>query len=304
MVSKASEEDTEEPIKAMTEEQEVKHIAMDTVEPVDLPHHSLEHNMSSNEDHFTSADKNMGIIMEADIAEVEEEEWEMVNCSPEEGSDLVLTSDLTQAQTDSGLSHKAEGEVLKVEQVFIMDVEEDLDIGASEVLNLVVALKKSDLEDTACKFGSETSREESPPGGALRNICLEKEADAGVSVLSNVSGIISEKPPLEGKQIQPHLPAHTTQALEEILGDYTVCKEDQCIPANRIVEWKEASGAEDEVFQYISLDRKREKSSSLLKSETDAKSTEEESEIQILMPPSVTPKRAETRKTCYCCIVM
>lgn len=295
MLLKASEEATEEPINAMTEEQEVIQLAvdgMDGVEPVDLPHHLLEENRSKDEDHFTLADGNMDITMAADNAEVEEEEWEMVNCSPEEGSDVMLTSDLTQAQTDFGLSHIAEGTVLKMEQVFILDEGEDLEIGASEVLNLVVAAKKSDLEGTACESGSEGSGEETG-------------ADAGISTLSKVSG----KPPLEGKQNLPLLPAHTTQALEEILEDYTVYKEDHSIPASSIVnvEWKEASGTEDEAFQYISLDRKREKAPSMLKSEKVARSTEEESEIQILMPPSVTPKRADTlkkRKTCYCCIVM
>lgn len=311
--SKASQEDTEDKIKATTEEQEVHQSTVKAMEPADLPNHPSEESTPLDEAHFSLADRKTELITAEDNAEREEEEWEMVNCSPEEGLDLVPTSDLTSdlAQTDSGMDHTSDGAVLKVEQVFIMDEEEDIDSGTSEVLNFVVAAKKSDLEDTTCESWFERSREERPPEGALQTLCLGKGAHAGTSALSNISGMISEEPPVECKQNLPHLPAHTTQAVEEILGDSTVCKGEQSTPASRSVnvEWKEASGPDDEVFQYISLDRKSEKSPSLLPREMVAQSTEQESEIQILMPPSVTPNRAETvtsakSNTCLCCTVM
>ncbi|MCI4385170.1 hypothetical protein PGIGA_G00047280 [Pangasianodon gigas] len=308
LLSKAAQEDTEEKRNTKTEEQEVAQLAMD------LPHHLLQHNKTPDEARDSLADRKMELIMAEDDAEVEEEEWEMVNCSPEEGLDMVLTCDLTQAQTDSSLGHKGDGAVLKVEQVFIMDEVEDLEIGASEVLSLVVAEKSSDLQNTSCESWSERSQEERPPEGALQNLCFEKGAHIGTSAplqeLSNVSGVISDESP-ECKQNLPHLPAHTTQAVKEILGDETEYKGDQDISASRIVkmEWKEASGPEDEVFQYIPLDRKREKSPPVLQREMVAQSIEQESEIQTLMPPSTTPNRAETvtstkRKTCHCCTVM
>ncbi|XP_026772994.3 uncharacterized protein DDB_G0290301 isoform X2 [Pangasianodon hypophthalmus] len=308
LLSKAAQEDTEEKRNAKTEEQEVAQLAMD------LPHHLLQHNKTPDEALNSLADRKMELIMAEDDAEVEEEEWEMVNCSPEEGLDMVLTCDLTQAQTDSSLGHKGDGAVLKVEQVFIMDEEEDLEIGASEVLSLVVAEKSSDLQDTSCEFQSERSQEERPPEGALQTPCFGKGALVGTSAplqeLSNVSGIISEESP-ECKQPLLHLPVHTSQAVKEILGDNTEYKGDQGISASRIVkmEWKETSGPEDEVFQYIPLDRKREKSPPVLQREMVAQSIEQESEIQTLMPPSATPNRAETvtstkRKTCHCCTVM
>lgn len=306
LFSKASEEDN---ITATTEEQEVNQLAVDAEELVDLSHHSFEQYTSPDEPHFILADRNTEIVTAEDNAEVQEEEWEMVNCSPEESLDLVLTSDLAQAQTDLGLDQRGNGVVLKVDQIFIMNEEEDLEIGASEVLNLVVAAKKSDLEDTSCESRSEKSREERPPEGALQTLGLEKGAHADTCALSNVS--VSGKPSLESKQNLPHLPAHTTQALEEIIADNTVYNGDQSIPASRNVnvEWKETSGPEDEVFQYISLDKKRKKSPPLLQRKMVAQSAEQESEIQILMSPSVTPNRAETvtstkRKTCHCCTVM
>ncbi|XP_053466749.1 uncharacterized protein LOC128599260 [Ictalurus furcatus] len=309
LLSKAAHEDTAEKRKVKTEEQEVDQLA------VDLLHHSLQHNKTADEAHGSLADRKIELSMAEDNAAVEEEEWEMVNCSPEEGLGLVLTSDLTQAQIDSGFGHKGDGTILKVEQVFIMDEEEDVGIGASEVLSLVVAEKKSDLEDTSCESPSERTQEERPPGGALQTLSYEKGAHAGTSAplqeLSNVSGINSPVYSVEYEWNLPHLPAHTTHAVEEILGDNTEYKGNQSISADRIVkvELKEALGPEDEVFQNISLDKKREKSSSLLQMEMVAQSTEHESEIQILMPPSVAPNRAETvtptkRKTCHCCTVM
>ncbi|XP_017349153.1 uncharacterized protein LOC108279429 isoform X2 [Ictalurus punctatus] len=304
LLSKAAHEDTEEKRKVKTEEQEVDQLA------VDLLHHSLQHNKTADEAHGSLADRKIELIMAEDSAAVEEEEWEMVNCSPEEGLGLVLTSDLTQAQIDLGFGPKGDGTILKVEQVFIMD-EEDVGIGASEVLSLVVAEKKSDLEDTSCESLSERTQVERPPGGALQTL-YEKGAHAGTSAplqeLSNVSDINSPVYSVEYERNLPHLPAHV---VEEILGDNTEYKGDQSISADRIVkvELKEALGPEDEVFQNISLDKKREKSSSLLQREMVAQSTEQESEIQILMPPSVAPNRAETvtptkRKTCHCCTVM
>ncbi|KAG7335051.1 hypothetical protein KOW79_001647 [Hemibagrus wyckioides] len=188
-VSEAAREDTEEKRKAKTEEHETDQSAMDTVEPVDLPCQSLEQIKTPDETHFSLAD----IKTELNMAENndEEEEWEMVNSCPDEDLDLVLTSDLIQAQSDSGLDQTSDEEVLKVEQVFIMDEEEDLEVSASEVLSLVVAEKKSDLEDTSC---------EKPPECALRNLFLVKAAHAGTSAplkeLSNVSALALGRCPI------------------------------------------------------------------------------------------------------------
>lgn len=316
LLSEAAEEDTEEKREVKTEEREVDQLATDAAEPIDLPHHTLQHYKTPDKAYGSLADRKTELIMAEENTEVEEEEWEMVNSSPEESLDLVLTSDFTQAQTGSGLGHKGDGAGLKVEQVFIVD-EDDVELSAYEELNLVVAEKKSDLEDASCESQSERSQEERCPEGALQTLCFEKGAHAGtfapLQELSSVSGIISEEPPVysvECKQNLPHLPAHTTHTLEEVLGGNTEYKGDQNISANTIVkvECKEASGPEDEVFQYISLDRKREKSPPVLQREIVAQSTEQESEIQILMPPSVIPNRAETvtstKKTCHCCTVM
>lgn len=273
-VSEAAQEDTEEKRKAKTKEHETDQLAVDAVEPVDLPCQSLEQIKTPDEAHFSLADIKTELIMAENNAE--EEEWEMVNCCPDKDLDLVLTSDLIQ--------------VLNVEQVFIMDEEEGLEVSASEMLSLVVAEKKSDLEDTSC---------EKPPECALQNLFLEKAAHAGTSAplkeLSNVSGVISEESSVfsvECQQNMPHLLAHTAPAVEE----------------SRIVkgEWKEASG---EVHQYILIDRQREKSPSLKQREMVAHTTEQESEIQTLMPPSGAPASAETvtltkKKTCQCCTVM
>ncbi|XP_026997547.2 paralemmin-1-like [Tachysurus fulvidraco] len=293
-VSEAAQEDTEEKRTAKTEEQETEQLAMDAVEPVDLPHHSL----PLDEANFSLAVKKTELIMAEDNAD--DEEWEMVNCGPEEDLDLVLTSDLIQVQSDTGLEQKCDDTILKVEQVFIMDEEEDVEVGTAEVLSLVVSEMKSDLEDTSCE---------------KQTLYLEKKAHASTSAplkeLSSVSAIISEESSVECKQNMPHLPAHTAHASGEILRANTEYKEDQGLPTSRVVkvEWKDASGPEDEVHHYIPLDREREKSPALKKGKIVAHGTEPESEIQILMPCSETPKRAETvtstkRKTCHCCTIM
>ncbi|XP_060748965.1 paralemmin-1-like [Tachysurus vachellii] len=300
LVSESAQKYTEEKRKAKTEEQETEQLEMDAVEPVDLPHHLLTQITTPDEAHFSLAGKKTELIMAEDVAE--DEEWEMVNCGPEEDLDLVLTSDLIQVQSNTGLEQKGHDAILKVEQVFIMDEEEDVEVGTAEVLSLVVSEKKSDLEDTSC---------EKPPEHELQTLYLEKVAHASTSAplkeLSNVSGIISEESSVECKQNMPHLPAHTAHAPGEILRANTEYKEDQSLPISRIVkvEWKDTSGPEDEVHHYIPLDREREKSPALKKGKMVAHGTEPESEIQILMPHSGTPKRAETkRKTCHCCTVM
>lgn len=293
LVSEAAQEDTEKKRTAKTEEQETEQLAMDAVEPVGLPHHSLPQITTPDEANFSLAGKKTELIMAEDDAE--DEEWEMVNCGPEEDLDIVLTSDLIQVQSDTGLEQKGDDAILKVEQVFIMDEEEDLEVGTAEVLSLVVSEKKSDLEDTSCE---------------KQTLYLEKVAHASTSAplkkLSNVSGIISEESSVECKQNMPHLPAH---ASGEILRANTEYKEDQRLPTSRIVkvECKDASGPEDEVHHYIPLDREREKCPALKKGKMVAQGSEPE--IQILMPHSETPKKAETvtstkRKTCHCCTVM
>lgn len=258
MLSKAEQEDTEEKRKEKTEDQELDHLAMHALEAVDLFYDSLKQNRSSDEAHFFLADRKVEPIMAEGETELEEEGWEMVNCSPEESLGLMLISDLTQTQTDSGLSHTGDEAVLEVEQVLIIDEEEDLEIGSPEMLSLVVAAKKSDIEDPFCESWQDRNREEKRPEGELQTLCLEKAAQARTSALSNVSGIISEKPPVysvKSTQNLPNPPVHATQ------------------------------------IQMVS------------------QSTEQEIEIQIVKPSSVTPNRAETvtltkRKTCHCCTVM
>ncbi|KAI5619144.1 hypothetical protein C0J50_21175 [Silurus asotus] len=288
LLPKASQEDTEEERKAETEE-----LNLNQLEHIDQPHHVLP--QTPDEVHFSLADRNTELFIAEDNAEVEEEEWEMVNCSPEKELDLVLTSDSTEAPTDSVVDHKDDGTVLKVEQVFISDKKEGIEIGASEVLNLVVAEKVS-----------VRSREERPPEGEIQT---HAGTSAPLQELSNVSGIIS-KEPVYSVECELDLPAHAEHT-QRILGVNTEYKGDQSVSASRIVnvECKDVPRPESEVIQYVSLDRKREKSSSLLKKGMVAQSTEQESEIQVLMPSSVTPNRAETvtspkKKTCQCCSVM
>lgn len=255
-LSKAEQEDTEEKSKEKAEDQEVDHLAMHALEAVDLL--SLKQNRSSDEAHYFLADRKVEPIMAEVDTELEEEGWEMVNCSPEESLGLMLISDLTQTQTDSGLSHTGDEAVLDVEQVLIMNEEEDLEIGSPEMLSLVVAVKKSDLEDTFCESWWDRNREEKHPEGVLQTLCLEKAAKAGTSELSNVSGIISEKPPVYSVKSTQNLPNPAVYATQ---------------------------------IQMVS------------------QHTEQEIEIQIVKPSSVTPNRAETvtltkRKTCHCCTVM
>lgn len=303
-VSEAAQEHMEELRKATAGEQEVDQLAVAAVELVAPPHRSSEQIKTPDEAHFSLVGRIPELSVAEDNAGVEEEEWEMVNCSLEEGLDLVLRSDLTQAQSDSGLDQ--EGAVLKVEQVFIMDDEEDLEVRASEVMCLVVTEKTSKFEDT-----SSDSYCKKPPESALQTLCLEKGAHECTSVPfpkpSNMLGIASEEPLVFSVECKQNLPAHTAQILRE----NTEYKKDQGMQTSRIVkvDWKETSGPEDEVHQYIPLDRKKEQSSSLLQRERAAQSTDQESEIQILTSPSGTPNRAETftstkGKTCQCCTVM
>ncbi|KAM9456691.1 uncharacterized protein Hap1MRO34_018080 isoform 2-T2 [Clarias gariepinus] len=299
LLSQASHEHTEEKREVKTEEPAVHHLA------VALPHLSLQPNVTPNKADEYLAGRKTELMMPEGGIEVEEDEWEMVNCGPEEGLDL------TQTHTDSSFGHEGDAAVLKVAEVLILDEEEELDFGESMVLNIVVA-KKSDLEDTSCESQSERSTEQTTSDVALKTLSFEEGPhDDTIAVplqeLPNVSGIISEEPlvvvDLVGSKL--NLPHRTDNT------EHTVDKD---ISATRIVkaECNEASGPKYkcEVVEYFSSDRKKEKSPALLQRAMTGQNVKQESETNMLMSPSVTPNRAETvtskkkSKTCLCCTVL
>ncbi|TSK87523.1 Paralemmin-3 [Bagarius yarrelli] len=159
----------------------------------------------------------------------DDEEWEVVNCTPEEAMDL-----LAQDQSDLCLDNKHDRTVLEVEHIFIMDEEEDLEVSPSEVLSLVVAKRKSDLEEASC---------EKPYEGALQTLSLKKGAH--VQELGYVPGTISEEPSV--------FSVDRTSAQKEILGDNTKKQDRRSISASTNVkaERKEASGLEDEARDQV-----------------------------------------------------
>ncbi|KAF5908147.1 paralemmin-1-like isoform X1, partial [Clarias magur] len=168
LLSQAAQEYTEEKREIKTEEQEVHHLA------VALTHYSLQPNVTPNEADDYLADRKTELIMPEGGIEVEEDEWEMVNCSPEEGLDL------TQTHTDSSLAHEGDGAVLKVAQVFILNEEEELEIcGESVVLNIVVA-EKSDLEETSCESRADSSTKQTPSDVALKTLSFDKGAHGDI----------------------------------------------------------------------------------------------------------------------------
>lgn len=293
---KEVQEDTEEKKNEKTEQQEVTQLTKNAVAPDDLTQISLQRRQIPHESYFSSTGKSE-VIMTGSDAEVEGEKIGILSCSPEKKK-LVLTSDLTQAQTDSGVSDKGDEAVLKADYVNT-DKKQDLESGASEVLSLAVVAGKSNFEDASYEFHPERSQEERTPEAASQTLCSEARAHEGTAGLSNVSGIISEKPlvySIECKHDHIHLLAQPTQALANDKG----YKGDQKVNEKQ----RKTSGPKDKKSQNSSIKRKRD-----TKGEMVAQSTEQDSEIQILMPPNLTLNRAETvtttsKKTCSCCTVM
>lgn len=283
-----------------TEQQEVTQLTKNAVAPDDLTQISLQRRKIQQESYFSSTGKSE-VFMTGSDAEVEGVKMGILSCSPEKKT-LVLTSDLTQAQTDSGVSDKGDEAVLKADYINT-DKKQDLKIGASEVLSLAVVAGKSNCEDASHEYQPKRSQEERTPEAASQTLCLETRAHEGTAGLSNVSGIISEEPlvySIECKQDHIHFLAQPTQALEDDKG----YKGDQKVKE----KWRKTSAPKDKKSQNSSIKRKRH-TFPCLKGEMVAQSTEQDSEIQILMPPSLTPNRAETvtltnKKTCSCCTVI
>ncbi|XP_036446470.1 paralemmin-1-like isoform X2 [Colossoma macropomum] len=339
--------------KAETGEPEVEQSSEDAGEPTDLTHDALqqekkqhrssavskpeeeEGGLNERRDVVDEEERDKVKVREGEVG-VEEDEWEVVNCRPEEGLDPVVLTFLgfTQVQTGSGLGYEDEGGLLKVEQVFIAS-DNDSKVDPSEELSPITAEKIPEHEEsTKCEESqpepgvslasySEGTREETSPVVTLQTVCFDVGPGAGVSVplqeLSNVSDIMDVQHNL------PHVPTDTTDvagAAKEVLGDSTeaatenteeqgICMSRTDVETQRVVkmERKHESDLEDEVFQDVPLDGNGETSQTLIQRETVAQSTEQEPEIQTLVSPSVTLNRAggETstkNKTCQCCVVM
>ncbi|XP_072550372.1 uncharacterized protein [Salminus brasiliensis] len=267
-------------------------------------------------------------------AKVQEEDWEMVNCRPEEGLDPVVLSFLgfTQVQAGSGLGFAAEGAVLKVEDVLIAG-EEDVEMGLSGELGPVTVENQSEREESPkCEESAASSAscpEEIPPEGTLQAVPFAGTgAGTGISValqeMNNVSDIMDSKESTEdsteAQQSLPCISSDTREVIKEdikdVLEDSAEAEEQGAHIARTVVEVKAAeemeikhgSNLEDEVFEDIPLDGNKETSQTVRQRATVAQSIEEEPEIQALVSPSVAPNRAggeaAKRKTCQCCTVM
>uniref|UniRef100_A0A3B4EIT9 Uncharacterized protein n=1 Tax=Pygocentrus nattereri TaxID=42514 RepID=A0A3B4EIT9_PYGNA len=280
--------------KAQTGEPEFEQSSEDAGEPTDLIHDPLqqekqqhcssavskleeeEGGLNERRDVVAEEERDKGKVREREVG-VEEDEWEGVNCRPEEGLDPVVLTFLgfTQVQTGSGLGYEDEGGLLKVEQIFIAS-DEDSKVDPSEELSPITAEKMPEHEEsTKCEESqsepgvslpsfSERTQEETPPEVTLQMVCLDVELGAGVSV-----------------------------PLQEVVK----------------LEGKHESDLEDDVFQDVLLDGNGETSQTLIESETVAQSIGQVPEIQTLVSPSVILNRAggETstkNKTCQCCTVM
>ncbi|XP_066498517.1 enolase-phosphatase E1-like [Hoplias malabaricus] len=259
--------------------------------------------------------------------EVGEDKWEMVSCRPEERLDpVVLTfQGFTMVQTAPGLSfsYREEGRVLKVEQVYISN-EEDGDKVTSEDLNLITAENMSAKEESpqseepasSSASRSKGTLQKPPPEVTLETVCLDiGPATAAISVplqeLSDVSDVTGsgEAPVPDVPQNPPQIP----DVSEDAKGNVSTVEHAvrTGLEAQRVVktELKHEPDLEDEVFQDVPLDGNGETSQASIQRERAAQSTEQKPEIQALMPPSETPKRAggkttNKRMTCQCCTVM
>lgn len=268
---------------------------------------------------------------------LEEDDWEMVNCRPEEGLDPVVLTFLgfTQVQTDSGLGYEDDGAVLKVEQVIIAS-EEGSDMGPSKELCPVRVENKSESEEPPkCEKSqsepaassascSEETREDTPPGETSQTVCFVSGAGGSVPLqeLSNVSDIIeSIENPEDLTEIQRNLPQITSdttdvpQVAKEVTGysgapkKYT--EEHDRHTARSGVEPEGLAKTEsnleddDQVFQDVPLDGNGETSQTLIQKKTVSQSIEKEPEIQAAVPPNRAVGDISTKtKTCQCCTLM
>ncbi|KAL6477067.1 hypothetical protein MHYP_G00155660 [Metynnis hypsauchen] len=333
--------------KAETGEPEVEQSSEDVWEPAALTHDPLqqekkqhgssavskpeeeEGGLNERRDVVAEEEWDKGKVRKGEVG-VEEDEWEGVNCRPEEGLDPVVLTFLgfTQVQTGSGLGYEDEGRLLKVEQIFIAS-DEDSKVDPSEELSPITAEKILEHEEsTKCEESqpepsvslasySERTREETPPEVTLQMVCFDVELGAGVSVplqeLSNVSDIMDSQEAAEDSvtEVQhnlPHIPTETTNVAgdaKEVLRDSTEAVTENIeeqgiftsrtgVEAQRVVklEGKHESDLEDEVFQDVPLDGNGETSQTLIEGETVAQSAEQEPEIQTLVSPSVILNRA------------
>ncbi|XP_037400488.1 paralemmin-1-like isoform X1 [Pygocentrus nattereri] len=333
--------------KAQTGEPEFEQSSEDAGEPTDLIHDPLqqekqqhcssavskleeeEGGLNERRDVVAEEERDKGKVREREVG-VEEDEWEGVNCRPEEGLDPVVLTFLgfTQVQTGSGLGYEDEGGLLKVEQIFIAS-DEDSKVDPSEELSPITAEKMPEHEEsTKCEESqsepgvslpsfSERTQEETPPEVTLQMVCLDVELGAGVSVplqeLNNVSDIMDSEEAAEDSvtEVQhnlPQIPTETTNVAgdaKEVLEDSTeavtenteeqgICTSRTGVEAQRVVklEGKHESDLEDDVFQDVLLDGNGETSQTLIESETVAQSIGQVPEIQTLVSPSVILNRA------------
>uniref|UniRef100_A0A3B1KDU2 Palmdelphin n=1 Tax=Astyanax mexicanus TaxID=7994 RepID=A0A3B1KDU2_ASTMX len=278
----------------------VEHSTEDLQKTTDSTHNSIQQvKTPEKEDEPEEVQRNDMDVSEAKVQQKEEgdEEWEMVNCRPEEGLDPVVLSFLgfTQVQAED------QGAVLKVEQVLIGG-EEVPEMSLSENLSPIMvenvkpgnveSLKSTRNEESQLNTveSSESCPEESFPEETSQDVMLETGGEGesvGLHDLDNISDImdsedVSTEDPTEAQQSLPHVsndtpdvPEATEEVPEDSAGSATTNIEEQDRhPARtetetqsetqRVEEFphveiiKHGSNPEDEIFEDVPLDGNKE----------------------------------------------
>ncbi|KAG9264516.1 palmdelphin [Astyanax mexicanus] len=278
----------------------VEHSTEDLQKTTDSTHNSIQQvKTPEKEDEPEEVQRNDMDVSEAKVQQKEEgdEEWEMVNCRPEEGLDPVVLSFLgfTQVQAED------QGAVLKVEQVLIGG-EEVPEMSLSENLSPIMvenvkpgneeSLKSTRNEESQLNTveSSESCPEESFPEETSQDVMLETGGEGesvGLHDLDNISDImdsedVSTEDPTEAQQSLPHVsndtpdvPEATEEVPEDSAGSATTNTEEQDRhPARtetetqsetqRVEEFphveivKHGSNPEDEIFEDVPLDGNKE----------------------------------------------
>lgn len=285
-------------------------------------------------------------VREAKVQQEEEgdEEWEMVNCRPEEGLDPMVLSFLgfTQVQAeDQGAVLKAEQVLIGGEEVPEMNLSENPSPVTVENIKSVNEESQKGTGNEESQFNTVESSELCPEEGfseeTSKDVMLDTGAGESVGLhdMDNISDImdsedVSTEEPNEEQQTPPQIsndtlkvPDVTEEVPEDSAGSSITYTEDQDrLPARteaeaqRVEEFpkveiiKHGPNPEDEIFEDVPLDGKKQTPQTLKQRGTAAQSFEQEPEIQALVSPDVSPNRARgggeitKHKTCQCCSVM
>ncbi|KAK1799252.1 hypothetical protein P4O66_007494, partial [Electrophorus voltai] len=242
--------------------------------------------------------------------DVEGDVWEMVYCNPEKGLNELTSLDFMQAQPGLGpLHYKDDRAVPKVEQDCITDEKKHLEVGPSETKSKGKEFPESEeskSDSVTMKLSYlDGSQEDMQQEVTLQIPCFDTEVASDASVplqeLSNVLGILAaEEAPknsIEIWQNLPQSPTNTNNVVEdakEILDDSTRAtpenKEEQGTSTARTgaevegvgkIVRKESTvkGFEDEIFQEVPLEGKKELLQSFTQREIAVQSIEQEPEL-------------------------